>query len=336
MDAADLDAAGPVASLLAEAYGVRVGRVERVPAGTATDNFVATGGDGTRLFVKAYRTLAEVPAARAAAALTEFAGRGGTPVPHLHRTARGKVIARGHGLVASVWAFVDGARTAEGGLRGDLWSAVGTAVGRLHRHLATHPSALPTTRPAAGLVDVGAATARYDRLLDEYRRRGVEDDFEAWARDALAERRALLPRVGRMLAALPPLTVQTLHGDLAAPNVLLRGDAVAAVIDFQPPTEGYLAWEVARIACDPRTLVTNPGWRDGLPALLDAYRLAHPAVRPDDLAAVVAAGSAYTLASTYPLGAPVHEPGTVDDTLRTYARQRHDAALVMLDEVTAA
>ncbi|MFC8596893.1 phosphotransferase enzyme family protein [Isoptericola sp. NPDC057191] len=333
MDAAPSPAAGPLTALLRDAFGVQVHGVERVPAGTATDNVVVTTSDGARRFVKSYRTPGEVSAAVAAIELTEFAGAGGTPVPRVYRDASGGVVGQGYGLSVSVWELVEEASTAEGGLRGDLWRAVGTTVGQLHRHLATHPAGPPTTIPASALVDLPAARARYDRLVEEYRRSGVTDDFGAWAHDALVERRALLPHVGGLLDALPPLTVQTLHGDLAAPNVLVRGDAVAAVIDFQPPSAGYLAWEIARIACDPRTVVTTPGWQHGLSALLDAYETAYPAVRPADLASVVAVGCAYTLASTYPLGAPVHDPHTVDDVLRTYARQRHEAALVMLDAV---
>lgn len=149
--------------------------------------------------------------------------------------------------------------------------------------------------------------------------------------EALAERRALLPRVEHMLQQLPPLTVQVLHGDLAAPNVLMRGDDVAALIDFQPPSPNLLAWEIARIACDPRTLVTNPRWRDELPDFLDAYRDANPAATPDDLTSILAVGCAYTIASTYPLAAPIHRPATADDKLKTYGRQRHQAALAMLE-----
>ncbi|MFG3351667.1 phosphotransferase [Streptomyces sp. NPDC048001] len=38
-----------------------------------------------------------------------------------------------------------------------------------------------------------------------------------------------------------------MHGDLASPNLLLRGGAVAAVIDFRPPSHRSAAWEFGRI-----------------------------------------------------------------------------------------
>jgi homoserine kinase type II len=128
------------------------------------------------------------------------------------------------------------------------------------------------------------------------------------------------------------------HGDLAAPNVLLRGEDVAAIVDFQPAHPAYLAWEIARIACDPRTVVADESWLASLPLLLEAYRDAYPAVRDEDLDSVIALGCAYTLASTYPLAQPLATPSVArsehaEASLQRYGRARHDAALVMLEHL---
>jgi homoserine kinase type II len=135
------------------------------------------------------------------------------------------------------------------------------------------------------------------------------------------------------LAGLPELTVQVVHGDLAAPNVMLRADEVVAVIDFQPPTPRFVAWEIARIGCDPRTVMLGDGWIDGMAELLLAYRDEHPAAHTDDLVFSVAAGCAYTLASTYPLAEPLDDPAAVTPSLELYARARHEASLVMLERL---
>lgn len=289
---------------------------------------------GPRWFVKVYRRLAEAPEAIAAIELTEFARQGGIPVPGVRRTTGGEVMAYGHGLVASVWEFVDDAETAEGGLEGARWRSVGATIGQLHRHLATHPSARPTSRSPTELFDLASTTARYDQLIEEHAQQESPDDaLPEWLGQGLRERRALLPQVMRMLQQLPPLTFQIVHGDLAAPNVLLRREEVAAVIDFRPPSPSFLAWEIARIACDPRTLVTNARWREELPDFLDSYREANPGAKPDDLASVLTIGAAYTIASTYPLSALIRRPATVDDSLKTYGRHRHLAALAMLEAV---
>jgi homoserine kinase type II len=143
----------------------------------------------------------------------------------------------------------------------------------------------------------------------------------------------LLDRADVILAGLPELTEQIVHGDLASPNLMLRGDKVAAVIDFQPPTPRYVSWEIARIGCDPRTILLGDQWLTGLPELLASYRDEHPAARLDDLISVTAVGCAYTLASTYPLAEPLDNPSAVTPSLQAYGRARHEAALVLLEHL---
>jgi homoserine kinase type II len=206
-------------------------------------------------------------------------------------------------------------------------------LGRLHRRLAEHPAAAPTLRPAVGVRDVGGASQSFDRIIEGYGNRATLSRFELWAWEAAKERRGLLDRAGAILAGLPELTVQVVHGDLASPNLMMCGDQVVAVIDFQPPAPRFTAWEIARIGCDPRTVMLGDEWTSGLAELLIAYREEHPAARLDDLVSTVAAGCAYTLASTYPLGEPIDDPSAVTPSLELYARARHDAALVMLERL---
>ncbi|MFJ8676959.1 hypothetical protein [Streptomyces sp. NPDC093589] len=111
---------------------------------------------------------------------------------------------------------------------------------------------------------------------------------------------------------------------------------MAAVIDFQPPRPRFAAWEIARIALDPRTVLRGDEWRTGLPHLIAAYRDAHPATHADDLLSAVAVGCAYTLASAYPLTEVLEGSGDLDDTLQTYARARHEVGLTLLDRLDEA
>lgn len=232
----------------------------------------------------------------------------------------------------SLWEFVDG-ETAEGGIAGARWQAVGSVLGRLHRRLAEHPGAKPTRQPAVGVRDISKSLRSFDRVIDAYASRTRLSSFEQWAWEAAKERRGLLDRAGAILAELPDLTVQIVHGDLASPNLMLRGDEVAAVIDFQPPSSRFTAWEIARIGCDPRTVMLGDDWIDGLAELLLAYRDEHPAAHVDDLVSSVATGCAYTLASTYPLAEPLDDPAAVTPSLELYARARHEAGLVMLERL---
>lgn len=300
--------------------------LHRIHAGTNTVNYRVVDDTGRSWFAKLYK--GNLDSEREAIELTAYAGRA-VPVPAVRRTLDGELIAVP--LPMSLWEFVEG-ETAEGGITGARWPAVGTALGRLHRHLSEHPAAKPALRPAAELRDVVRARRNFDELIARFQARAELSPFEAWACEAARERRALLERAGAILAGLPALTTQVLHGDLASPNLMLRGDAVAAVIDFQPPRPGFVAWEIARIGCDPRTVILGDQWIDGLAVLLDAYRAEHPAARPDDLLSAVAAGCAHTLGSTFPLA----EPAPIPASLELYARARHQAALTMLDRLPEA
>ena len=322
-----------VADGLVVAYGLRSATITRIAAGTATVNFVVGEESGGLWFAKVYRDGAGVERERAAVELAEFARAGGVPVPGVRRTCVGELIADEGSPAMSVWEYIADAETAEGGLTGERWRTVGAVLGRLHRRLANYPAAAPIRVSAGGVRDVERSRDLLDRLISEYGRRSGLSSFELFALEAAQEKRSLLDRVGGILGRLPELTQQIVHGDLASPNLLLRGDEVAAVIDFQPPTSRSVAWEIARIGCDPRTIVLGDQWMTGLPELLVAYREEHPAARPDDLIATVAVGCAYTLASTYPLTEPLDNPDAVDASLEAYGRARHEAALIMLAQL---
>ncbi|TDE13111.1 aminoglycoside phosphotransferase [Jiangella asiatica] len=324
---------GAVTDTLDLAYGLHVTEATHIPVGTATVNYLVTDRSGDQWFAKVYRDRTVLQREREAVELAEFARAGQVPIPGVRRTREGKLVEDLGRVPMSVWQYIADAETAEGGLTGDRWQAVGAVLGRLHRRLADHPAAASTARPGAGIRDMQRTRARFDRLIAEYHRRSTHDPFEVWALDALEERRALLDRVTTILARLPELTEQIVHGDLASPNLLLRGDNVAAVIDFQPPTPRYVSWEIARIGCDPRTILLGDQWVTGLPELLAAYRTEYPAARLNDLISTVAVGCAYTLASTYPLAEPLDNPSAVEASLQAYGRARHEAALVLLDKV---
>jgi homoserine kinase type II len=307
----------------------------RIRAGTATANYRITDRHGGRWFAKVYRDRdsLDLGRERAAIELAEFARAGGVPVPAVHRTREGALMAEGR-VRMSLWEYVCDAETAEGGLTGARWQAVGTVLGRLHRHLATHPAAGPALRPGAGVIDVRRSRARFDRMIEEYGRHDRRPDpFEAWVLDAVRQRRALLDRATAIVARLPRLTEQMVHGDLASPNLMLRGDDVAAVIDFGAPRPRFLTWEIARIGCDPRTVLLGDQWLTGLAELVAAYREEHPAARVDDLLATATVACGAMLASTYPLAEPLDHPEAVDESLRAYARARHHAAFALLERL---
>ncbi|PZT73368.1 MULTISPECIES: phosphotransferase enzyme family protein [unclassified Streptomyces] len=326
-----------VARILPLCYGIIPTAVDAGPAGTATRNFVARDGEGGRWFVKGYPAGTDLAAERRALELGQFARRGRIPVPVVRRALDGGLIAAVDGTAVSVAAFVENAETAEGGLRGDRWAAVGGMVGRLHRTLARHPAGPPRRVPAREVCDVQRARQRLERLLARLTRNRLVSGFPAWAREIAAQRLDALPAVAAMVGELPAsLTVQTVHGDLASPNLLLRGQKVAALIDFRPPGHRSPAWELGRIALDPRTVLAAPDWPTGLAEAIVAYRAANPELPADELLAVPRIAVGYLACSAYPLSEAVDAPDGLTPELEAYARNRHAAMNELRDRLTEA
>jgi hypothetical protein len=69
-------------------------------------------------------------------------------------------------------------------------------------------------------------------------------------------------------------------------NLLLRGQQVAALIDFRPPGHRSPVWELGRIVLDPRTVLAAPDWPTGMVGAIAAYRAADPALPAGELLAV--------------------------------------------------
>jgi Ser/Thr protein kinase RdoA (MazF antagonist) len=285
---------------------------------------------GGRMVAKVYRPGADLAAERAAIELSEFAAAGGVPTAPLIRPRGGDVIAR-HGETAlSLWRYVDGETAVLLGLDAAQMAATGAALGALHRRLAAHPAGGPALVPAEHLSDLAGAAAKMEALLTRLEHR--HDNLAGWAVDALRRRRAILPRLARLHAELPPLSSQLIHGDLASPNVLFRGPAVAAFLDFGPPEPFLTAYDVTRIAFDPGT-VRRADWPAGLAGLVRAYRAAHPTARVAELRAAARIWLCRMGASTYPLRDLLAGTGRWPDRLAAYARERHDAIVAVLDRL---
>ncbi|GAA2718383.1 MULTISPECIES: phosphotransferase [Streptomyces] len=324
-----------IVNTLVLAYGLHPTDITRIPEGTATDNYAVVDQEGRRHFAKVYRTRDRLDLELASVELSEYAADGGVATARATRTREHELIATHGRLPMSLWSYVPHTETAEGTLTGARWAAVGAAMGRLHSRLATHPAAAPTLESGAAACDVAAARDRFERLIQVYQCSPRLGEFETWALQAARERQATLGDVERTLASLPHLTVQVMHGDMAGPNVLLQNNEVAAIVDFRPPTPGYLAWEIARLGCDPKSVLDNSAesWLTGYTDLTLAYRDANPKASADDLVSSLRVGCAAMLCSAFPLSVPVERPHIVDAALEAYGRARHEAALMLLDRL---
>ncbi|MGW2652105.1 phosphotransferase enzyme family protein [Streptomyces sp. NPDC001478] len=326
-----------VAGILPLFYRIIPTAVDEGRAGTATRNYVARDSDGGRWFVKAYPPSTDLDAERQALELSQFARLGRLPVPVVRQTLDGDLIAAAGGMAVSVAAYVEDAETAEGGLYGARWAAVGEMVGRLHQTLARHPAGPPRRVPARQVCDAKRARQRLERLLARFAKKPPVPGFPAWAQETAAQRLGALPAVAAMVRKLPAsLTVQTVHGDLASPNLLLRGQQVAALIDFRPPAHRSPAWELGRIALDPRTLLAESDWPHGLADAIAAYRAANPALPVEELQAVPRLAAGYLACSVYPLSVAVDDPAALTPVLEAYGRNRQVAMATLCERLPEA
>ncbi|WP_435644178.1 phosphotransferase [Streptomyces sp. H49] len=205
--------------------------------------------------------------------------------------------------------------------------------------LARHPAGPPRPVAAYEVCDVARAGRRLEELLARWAATPpVPEGFAAWCARTAQQRLAALPEVAARLEKLPgSLTAQIVHGDLASPNLLLRGEAVAAVIDFRPPGHRSAAWELGRIVLDPRTVLARPDdWIPGLARAVGAYRTTNPALPAADLLAVPRVAAGYLACSVYPLSEPLNDPAAVTPALEAYGRARHEAADVLWERLDEA
>ncbi|MEW2630141.1 hypothetical protein AB0903_00345 [Streptomyces sp. NPDC048389] len=99
------------------------------------------------------------------------------------------------GLSVSVTEYVAGAETAEGGLSGGRWAAVGEAVGeavgRLHRVLACHPVGPPCPVASRQVCDIARAGRRLEELLAQWAAAPpAPEGFAAWCAQTAKRRLA--------------------------------------------------------------------------------------------------------------------------------------------------
>ncbi|MEU3698643.1 phosphotransferase [Streptomyces griseoviridis] len=174
-------------------------------------------------------------------ATRRLAGLGVPVAPALPgRDGRTVVVIGGHCYALHPW--IEGRHRHGGQLTEAQCGRLGALLGAVHAGLervmparGARPRGGPD--PAAGVPDAGVSAdpadtfALIDDLLGRVRRHRPADSFDALARHRLLERRALLERhAGRR----PPRggAVGWVHGDFHPFNLLYRGDAPAAIVDW--------------------------------------------------------------------------------------------------------
>jgi Ser/Thr protein kinase RdoA (MazF antagonist)/glycosyltransferase involved in cell wall biosynthesis len=331
------DPTGPAAvtALLESQFGLRVQSLDRLPIGQGTVNYRAQTDAGL-VFVKSYPAGTDLPAESAGIRLSALAAGAGVPVARPRALKGDTFIAELGGSAASAWEYVDG-HVIETGLSRAQLDAAGAALGAIHRTFAS----LAESRGPAPQVDPWLAfdadgfTATTDRLLAVIAARDEQDEFDEIAGQTLRERRAQAGHIPALIDGLPSLTAQVLHGDYSAVNLMFRADQLAAVIDFRPPDPFLVAYELGRIAYDPRTVTLARDWQDDASALISAYQRENPQAAPGDIAFSARAALIQLLTSLYGVKNHYLRPGLLQHDLDAFWLLRHRAATALLENLPA-
>ncbi len=218
--------ADDVAAIAAAAELGAVVAVAPIAAGTINSNFAFTTATG-RWFVRINEGKRPDDVAWEAELVVALAAAG-LPTPSPRRFGSQRFLDH-RGLLISVFPWVDGAS-----LRADEVTA--TTAAELGAHLARLHTAAATTPGRAGIYQWPDIVARLDRIAArrEPALHGAVATLVAAAADlaAVAEVRAAAPR-------------GIIHGDLFRDNVLWRGPALVALLDFEQAATGSYAYDLA-------------------------------------------------------------------------------------------
>lgn len=328
--------ADKVAAVLVAEYGLSPNRLIRLPIGQGTVNY-RVSCDDRDVFVKCYPVDADLPAEREAIALSELAGRNGVPVAAVVRTVASDPISTRECLAISVWDWVEGGIMTNG-LTTAHHHAAGAALGRIHAAFAPLPaSSGPAPQVASWRkVDVTGLSAVIDRLLGiiaDRKAHGAMDEFDTNAQQTLAERRTMLAHIPVLLAELPELTAQVLHGDYSPVNILFGGDDLTAVIDFRPPDSFLVAYDLGRMAFYPNTVTRDTNWPKAAATLICGYLQTNPTVSAIDIRACARVALLQLLGSLYGVTQHYLKPGLFPHDLDEFWLLRHRTASTLLEHL---
>jgi homoserine kinase type II len=336
----DTTATGPdeVADLLHSQYGLAPAMLTRIGMGQGTVNYRAVLPGRNDVFVKCYPPDASLPAEHEAITLTGLAAYHGVPVAPVIPAADGQVIATSGTTAISAWQWMPGSAGTDGLTVGQAEQA-GAALGRIHAAFAQLPASSGPASQAERWredMDIPGLHETIGQLRAIIARRSADgqgDEFDMLAGQTLAERDRALDRIPGLLASLPALSSQVLHGDFAPVNLLFEGDSLTAVLDFRPPDPFLVAYDLGRVAFFPTTIARGAGWPDAARALVATYIDANPAVPAADIRACARVALLQLLQSLYGVKQHYLRPGLIQDDLDRFWFQRHAASAILLDRL---
>ena len=254
--------AGPrLAEAVAKHYRRDVRSVARIPKGMGAINWLVRTSAGD-CFLKQYPPNADLAAEAAGLALSQEARAAGVPAPLVIPSGAGDLLWSNGDLALALFEYFPGTTSGVPLSRPEMAQA-GRVLGRLHAGLRDR-SGLRDAAAEWLALDARRKGAAFERYLAAIESRKEPDEFDRRTAPFLHRRLALLPKAAALLASLPPLARQVVHGDYGIWNILFRGGELVAVVDFRPPELFLPAERPASAAA--RSVYTGelwPPWGDG-------------------------------------------------------------------------
>ena len=257
-----------LAEALKRRYRCEVRSISRIAKGMGTTNWLVRTS-GADYFLKQYPPGADVAGEAAALKLSQEARAAGLPVPLVIPSAAGESLWSEGDLTLALFEHFPDTTSGTALSRSEMAQA-GHTLARLHTWLRDRPA----RRDTAGewlVLEAGRKRAAFERYLEAIDKREEQDEFDRRTVPLLRRRLDLLPRAASLVASLPSLARQVLHGDYSLWNILFRGGRIVAVVDFRPPERFLPAFEIGRAALAPETVTTGPGWHGKALAFVEAY-----------------------------------------------------------------
>ena len=311
-------------------YGHEVRSIARIPKGMGTANWrVRTSA--ADYFLKQYPTGADLAGETAALKLSEEARAAGMPAPRVIPSVAGDLLWSQDDLALALFEYFPATTSGVALSRSEMGQA-GRTLGRLHAWLRGRPG-LRDTATAWLAFDQRRKRSAFERYVATIERREEQDEFDRRTLSLLHRRLELLPRAVALLASLPPLARQVVHGDYSVQNILFREGELVAVVDFRPPERFLPAFEIGRTALAPEMVTAGSGWQDRALAFVEAYCRANPDIARADIEFAPHVWAVQLIRSEYGVRQHYRDPVERQADLDRFWFQRSEAADTILDNL---
>lgn len=264
----EITAAARAASFAARTYGIVPSSAVAAGAGVESEVWRIDVGDAPALCLKWFRGPVDHTIIQRTILMDRLARRG-LPYPRLHRARSGDAISTFDGRAVLVLDWIEGSILDR--LCVASAESAAAALAATHDALAEQPPPTAPSPPLWQTREVEDMVDRCRRLRGHIRRLDERTAIDDLIDHALYVRIRHLQRVHSLRSGLPTMSLEPLHFDYTRPNLLFQGTSLAGVLDLVG-TPGYAAWELGKLAFEPRTVASRPDWRDVALSAIAAYR----------------------------------------------------------------